>query len=112
MEVGPDQADRLCNIILSDVTEPRPTGYRLSMLLASVDSLRLMKMYSAYDVWTILRGCSDIQQFAKVTHQEERDGSALKTLTNYMSRHGVVSDSSAVCHTCSLLAVFILVVAS
>lgn len=95
MEVGPDKAERLCNIILSEATEPRPNGDRFSLVLASADSIRMKKLHNVRDLWLILRGCNAVQQYAKVTHQEDTDATALRALSDYMGRNDLVGPLSS-----------------
>ena len=87
MEVGPDRADRLCNITLSEPTDPRPLGLRLSVLYnTDVSVLRLKKFHDMPDLYLLLRACGPVQQCCKVSHSAESDVGALSTLGAWMAR--------------------------
>ena len=91
VDVNPDRAERLCSATLSEPSDPRPGGLRLSILLGSVDSLRLAKLYNVHDLYLLLRACDTVQQFAKFGPQSDADADAMKTLTAHMERLRLVS---------------------
>lgn len=96
MELSPDRADRLCNITLSEPTDPRPRGLRLSVLYdTDVSLLRLQKFHNLADLYQLLRACAPVQQCAKVSHASESDLQALSTLGAWMSRRTQVRSGCA-----------------
>lgn len=96
METAPDKsasAARICAIILSEPTDPRSKGLRLSICLNAQSSvLRLEKFHDSIDVYMLLHVCGPVSQFCKVSHKDAvDDGSSLGTLTTYMARRSQVS---------------------
>lgn len=87
MEANPDKADHFCNITLSDPTDHRPLGLRLSVLYnTNVTVLRLQKFHDIPDLYLLLRACGPVQQCCKVTHSTEKDINAVSTLGAWMAR--------------------------
>lgn len=96
MEVSPEKADRMCSITLSEPTDPRPLGLRLSVLYTTdVSVLRLKKFYNTPDLYLLLRACGPVLQCCKVSHSAEGDLNAVATLGAWMARkHQVRSCAS------------------
>ncbi|KAI0343935.1 hypothetical protein BDW22DRAFT_1327569, partial [Trametopsis cervina] len=87
MEAGPDRADRLCNVALSDPTDPLPRGLRLSVVYnPDVSMLRLQKFHDISDLYILLQACSTVQQCCKVSHAAEEDFDAISTVGGWMAR--------------------------
>ncbi|KAJ3541216.1 hypothetical protein NM688_g6118 [Phlebia brevispora] len=87
IDKGGGVADRICNISLTDATNPRPEGLRLSILYKTETSiLRFEKFHSVSDVSILFRACAPIQQFCKLTYQDAGDAEALEILARYMTR--------------------------
>jgi hypothetical protein len=96
METASDKsapAARICSITLSEPTDPRSKGLRLSICLNAQSSiLRLEKFHDSIDVYMLLRACASVSQFCKVSHKDAAvDGSNLRTLIAYMTRRSQVS---------------------
>ncbi|KAL6304196.1 hypothetical protein BKA93DRAFT_784313 [Sparassis latifolia] len=68
LDINPEKADLLCTITLHDATDPLPNGLRFSICL-------------------ILQACTQVQQFAKLSHREQEDEASLTTLANYMRKN-------------------------
>lgn len=85
VEVEAGKAQRLCNVTMSDATDPRPNGLRFSICLTT-DSIRLQKIYGVADFYMVMQACSPVQQFAKVGPQDDGDAEALKAFTSYLRR--------------------------
>ncbi|KZT06371.1 uncharacterized protein LAESUDRAFT_726201, partial [Laetiporus sulphureus 93-53] len=77
---------RLCNVELSDASEPRPSGLRFSLCLNDVDSLTMKKLHVVSDLSMILRACGMIQQYAKLGPQTPEDVSSITILATHMRR--------------------------
>ncbi|KAI0094587.1 hypothetical protein BDY19DRAFT_913567 [Irpex rosettiformis] len=87
IEAGPDRADRLCNVSLSELTDARPMGLRLDILYTSdVSVLRLKKFHEMTDLYMLLRACAPVQQCCKVSHAAEGDFETITTLSAWMTR--------------------------
>ncbi|KAH9937573.1 uncharacterized protein B0H18DRAFT_1113390 [Fomitopsis serialis] len=84
IEVEEGRAQRICNIALSDATEPRPNGLRFSICLDPVDSVRLGKLYEVADIYMILRSCTQVQQFAKLGPGKDSDADAVTALAAHL----------------------------
>ncbi|KDQ30537.1 hypothetical protein PLEOSDRAFT_1101525 [Pleurotus ostreatus PC15] len=82
-----DKSEHLCDICLTDVSDPLPDGLRLNILLQTVDSFRCKGLYDQMDVVQILLACKKTpQQFARVTPKEPKDTEALTALTRSINR--------------------------
>ncbi|EKM60867.1 uncharacterized protein PHACADRAFT_204012 [Phanerochaete carnosa HHB-10118-sp] len=80
-------AARLCNISLSEPTEPRPGGIRLNLCCtAEISTLRLEKLHDITDVYLLLRACAPIQQHCKVSHRAIEDEATFNAFATYLSR--------------------------
>ena len=78
---------------MSDETTPRPNGLRINICYSADTSvLRLQKFHNVSDVATILRACGPVQQYCKLSPQNEVDADALKIITAWMARKRLVSD--------------------
>lgn len=90
MDTNQDSATKLCNISLTDPTEPRPGGLRLNICLTSADSLRFKKLHSVWDLSTMLQASEAVQQYCKVVPKDSDDVDPLKTLHMFMVRKEMV----------------------
>lgn len=90
METAPNRAAsaaKLCNISLSEPTEPRPGGIRLSLCYtAETSTLQLEKLHDVTDVYLLLRACAPIQQYCKVSHKTAEDETTFNTFATYLGR--------------------------
>lgn len=87
-----DKSEHICDICLTDVSDPLPDGLRLNILLQTVDSFRCKGLYDQMDVVQILLACKKTpQQFARVTPKEPKDTEALTALTRSINRLRQVS---------------------
>ncbi|KAI0076249.1 hypothetical protein K474DRAFT_1282466 [Panus rudis PR-1116 ss-1] len=86
MTVAHDKTEKMCNIILSEPTEPRPMGLRLNICLDQVKSIQLQKLHVISDLNMVLLACAPVQQFCKITPQETQDADGLRTLDEYLRK--------------------------
>ncbi|KZT74733.1 hypothetical protein DAEQUDRAFT_4099 [Daedalea quercina L-15889] len=84
IDVEEGRAQRLCNVVLSDMTEPLPTGLRFSVCLSSADSIRFGKLHDVADLYMIARACGQVQQFVKFGPSEGSDTDAFNTLAIHL----------------------------
>ncbi|KAK7694392.1 hypothetical protein QCA50_001578 [Cerrena zonata] len=87
MDTNEDSATKLCNISLTEPTEPRPGGLRINLCLTSTDSLRFKKLHNVWDLSTMLQASEAVQQFCRVIPKESDDADPLKTLHTYMIKN-------------------------
>ena len=92
MDVSRDRAERVCEVLLSDSTEPLPNGLRFSICLTG-DSIRLSAFHALESMHLLLSASSRAQQFAKLGPLEDKDADAVKHLGLYMRKQNMVSDS-------------------
>ena len=90
MDTNVDSATRLCNVTLTDATEPRAGGLRLNICLSSSDSIRFKKMHNVWDLSIMLQASDAVQQFCTAVPKDNDDADSLKTLHTYMSRKEMV----------------------
>ncbi|KAL4268000.1 Chromo domain-containing protein [Pleurotus pulmonarius] len=82
-----DKSEHICDICITDVSDPLPDGLRLNVLLQTVDSFRCKGLYDQMDVVQILLACKKIpQQFARITPKGPNDTDALTALTKSINR--------------------------
>ncbi len=91
IDVSGNKADRICEIALDELTDPRPEGIRLSVCTSTVDSLRFKKLYDLPDIHLALPACGAAQQFCRVSPKADRDSSPLGTLRLYMQKRQLVT---------------------
>ncbi|KAI0702474.1 hypothetical protein BC835DRAFT_1320860 [Cytidiella melzeri] len=88
METGPDKADKLCNVCLSEPTEPRPLGLTMNIIYNSeVSILRLKKFHDIPDLYMLLRACAPLQQCCRVSNAAGGDAVAIKALGDELTRN-------------------------
>ncbi|THH02520.1 hypothetical protein EW026_g379 [Hermanssonia centrifuga] len=81
------KTDRLCNVSLSEPTNPRPNGLRLSICYNTEDSiLQLQKLHDVSDLFLILRACAFTQQFCKFGPLDVSDVKPIGIFSSYMAR--------------------------
>jgi hypothetical protein len=95
METGLDRAERLCNVMLSEPTDARPLGIKLSDVYNSDASvLRLKKFHDMPDLYILLGACGPVQQCCKFSHANDVDFHATSTLSGWMTRTSQVNHLS------------------
>ena len=57
-----DKASRICNVMLTDATEPRPRGLRINLCLTSSDSIRFKKLHDVSDLSILLQASEAVQK--------------------------------------------------
>ena len=91
VESGPNEANKLCNIRMTDATAWRRDGLRIHICYnAATTVLRLQKMHNLFDINIILRACAPIQQYCKVYQQTEADTDSFESFSTYMARKRLV----------------------
>lgn len=91
VEEDPQKSKRLCDVRLSESTQPRPNGLRMSVCYTPTDpKLHLTKFYNTADIHALLDICAPIQQYCKVTHKDEADESTFKTFSKFIARRHFV----------------------
>ena len=86
-----DFADRLCNVRFEDVTDVSGDGFKFDVLMDGKDSIRFDRLYSMFEMRTILRGLRRVDQFASMCHTGPPDRDALLTLKTFMRDKNLVS---------------------
>ena len=89
MDVSRNRAERLCEVTLSEPSEPLPNGLRFSICLTS-DSIRLSAFQSLASLPLFLLASTRPQQFAKIGPMEDKDADAVKQLGTYMRNKSLV----------------------
>jgi hypothetical protein len=77
-------AEPVCTVTITDTTDHLPEGLRFSVLFSSIDSIRLQKLYSTFEVGWILRACTPIQQLGKLAAESYSDEQ--KHLTKFLTK--------------------------
>ena len=93
MDVRRDRAERMCEIMLSEPTEPIPGGLRFSICLTG-ENIRLSAFYDLSSLHLFLLASARAQQFAKLTPAGDKDADAVKQLGAFMKRRSFVRDDS------------------
>lgn len=91
----PGSGQKLCNVVLSDTTEPPQNGLRLSFLCASMDSIRFKKLLATSELDAVLPACNRLQQLAKLGPESGGDETAFNTLLAFMDRQRKVENISS-----------------
>lgn len=91
MDVGADTAERLCEITITEASEHVPDGFRLNLLFMDQDSLRLTKRYKQAEFDQILRALRRVDQFAKISEQNNENKNAFQDLVKYLEKERLVS---------------------
>lgn len=92
MDTADGKAEKLCGIKLHEMTDPIAEGARIEYFLhGAIDSLHLGQTYTLAELDMILSACSDCQQWAKLSVQDDADGPALKGLTYHLAKERLVS---------------------
>lgn len=98
-----DRAERLCNAMLSNLTEGIPNGSRFSYHFDDerpVDSMRLAKLLHISDFSLLQSACMPIAQMAKFGPVDDKDveaSEAFQTLNKYMSPRRLVCTRDIFC---------------
>lgn len=86
------KAEKLCSIMLHEMTEPVAEGARLEYFLHdAIDSLHFGKSYTLSQLDIVLSACSKCRQWAKVSVQDDADDTALKGLVSHLAKQELVS---------------------
>ncbi|EMD41671.1 hypothetical protein CERSUDRAFT_110243 [Gelatoporia subvermispora B] len=96
IDVNQDKAERLCNVKLSCITNPRPGGLRFNVCFRAADSLRLQKLHPVADLYLLLRACTTVQQLAKIEIQSDDDKEGFSAVLAYMQRSDLFTYSRAI----------------
>ncbi|TFK76887.1 hypothetical protein BDN72DRAFT_15333 [Pluteus cervinus] len=76
----------LCNVALSDCTDPPVQGMRFKIALDPMTELELTSFHDAADLGPILQACKPAEQLARLDPQDDVDTEPLKTFARYMGR--------------------------
>ena len=95
MDASEEKAEHICEILLSDSTEPLPNGLRFTICLTG-DNIRLSAFYDLGSLPLMLLASTRPQQFAKLGPREEKDADAVKALGTYMKKLSLVCDASRI----------------
>ncbi len=94
MDVSRKKAERLCEIVLSDASDPLPNGLRFNICLTDdSDSIRLSAFHDLASLPMFLAASARVQQFAKAGPLEDKDADAFKQLGTYMKNRSLVKHS-------------------
>jgi hypothetical protein len=85
VDTAPNHAEKLCAVTLSDSTDPLQNGLRFSIMLPSVDSLRIKKRLHVCELDAVLYACGPVQQLAKVSAEDASCADRLNHLMIYMN---------------------------
>ncbi|KDQ54746.1 hypothetical protein JAAARDRAFT_347429 [Jaapia argillacea MUCL 33604] len=91
VEFNADQTTELCDITISDPTDPIPGCLKLSICFNSADHIRFRKLHDIADLNAILPACTTVAQAAKVGPQEASDLDAIQTLAKYMDNRNLIT---------------------
>lgn len=100
MDTSRDKAERVCEVMLSEPTEPLPGGLRFNICLAG-ENIRLSAFHHLSTLHLFLQASARAQQFAKLTPAGDKDADAVKHLGMFMQRRSLVRDdffSEMICH--------------
>lgn len=86
VDVGPSQTETICTITISEPTDPPENAMRLSILMSSIDTVRMQRRLHMGDLEAILPACGPVQQLAKLGCEDSEGEIALKSLADYMGR--------------------------
>ncbi|KLO20529.1 hypothetical protein SCHPADRAFT_897808 [Schizopora paradoxa] len=79
-----DFADRLCNVRFEDITDVSGDGFKFDVLMDGKDSIRFDRLYTMFEMRTILRALRRVDQFASMCHTGPADRDALLTFKTFM----------------------------
>ena len=99
MDVNYETAERVCDISLSEPTEPLPNGLRFSICMPQ-DGLRFSAFYPIHALPMFLQACAPAQQFAKVGPMEDKDAQAVSQLTTFMNKRSLVGQLQTFSRAC------------
>ncbi|KAI0762638.1 hypothetical protein C8Q74DRAFT_1383169 [Fomes fomentarius] len=90
MDASRKKAERLCELILSDASDPLPNGLRFNICLTDdSDSIRLSAFHDLASLPMFLAASARVQQFAKAGPLEDKDADAVKQLGTYMKNRSL-----------------------
>ncbi|KAM5538264.1 hypothetical protein V8D89_008151 [Ganoderma adspersum] len=90
VDVSRDRAERVCEIMLSEPTEPLPGGLRFNICLTG-ENIRLSAFHDLSSLHLFLLASARAQQFAKLTPAGNKDADAVKQLGAFMRRRSLFS---------------------
>ncbi|PIL29610.1 hypothetical protein GSI_08247 [Ganoderma sinense ZZ0214-1] len=90
IDVSRDRAERLCEIMLSEPTEPLPGGLRFNICLTG-ENIRLSAFHNLSFLHLFLLASARAQQFAKLTPAGDKDADAIKQLGAFMKSRSFFS---------------------
>ena len=93
IDASRDKAEHVCDISLTDVTEPLANGLRFSICTPE-GAIRFSSFHQLHAFPMFLQACSPTQQFAKVEPKEDKDVEPLKQLTVFMNKRALVKISA------------------
>jgi len=82
-----DHAEILCTVTLSDSTDPPQNGLRFSIMLSSMDSIRIQSRLNVGELDMMLSACGPVQQLAKLSAESTSYEQRLNHVVTYMDLH-------------------------
>ena len=94
MDVSQVRAERVCEAVISEATDPLPNGLRFNICLSG-ESIRLSAFHDLSSLHLFLLASTRAQQFAKLGPSTDSDTDAVQQLGYFMQRRSLVSDIPA-----------------
>ncbi|TBU35002.1 hypothetical protein BD311DRAFT_649012 [Dichomitus squalens] len=85
MDVSRNRAERVCEVLISEATDPQPNGLRFSICLSG-ENIRLSAFHELSCLHTFLLASTRVQQFAKLGSASDKDADALLQLGIFMQK--------------------------
>jgi hypothetical protein len=96
LDTSPDHTEKICSVVLSDPTDAPHNSLRFSIVLASVDSLRIKKRLHIGDLCAMLSACGPVQQLVKLGAESTSHEHTLNHMVAFMDRHQQVGQPLSV----------------
>lgn len=87
MNTTPDNAEKLCTVVLSDATDSPLDNLRFSVLFSSMDSIRFTRLLNVGDLAAIQPSCKPVQQLAKLVAENSSDEHVVGSLATFMDKN-------------------------
>lgn len=84
---GEKSDERICDILISDISEPTEAAFKFNHLLQPDDErLKLTKFHKASELHLILPAFKRIDQFAKITLKDGEQATTFRLLLTYLQK--------------------------
>lgn len=83
-----EEPEQLCEVVVTDVTQPLPNGLQFSYVLrqGTSKSLRVPTLHDSDDLRDFMLACAPVPQMAKVAALEEKDRPIFESFVAYLLR--------------------------